>query len=141
MGGGGRGGPRLAFGHRSREKRNRGSSLSCIPLSSLVSSRALSYDRPHPNPPAKIRPVESHAHTFRTSSSGIPFRTGVARPGGVSPAEDERRRLSAVVTADSTSAIVRNHGDANGARLIVILHLSRRFVTTCNKKLVTSKYL
>jgi len=83
MGGGGRGGPRLAFGHRSREKRNRGSSLSYISPPSYPREHYPTID--HTRTLQRKSVVESHAHTFRSSSSGIPFRTDVARQRSLRP--------------------------------------------------------
>lgn len=83
MGEGGRGGPRLAFRHRSREKRNRGSSLSYISPPSYPREHYPTID--HTRSLQRKSVVESHAHTFRTSSSGISFRTGVARRRSLRP--------------------------------------------------------
>lgn len=60
MGGRGRGGPRLAFGHRSREKRNRGSSLSCISPPSYPREHYPTID--HTRTLQRKSVVESHAH-------------------------------------------------------------------------------
>lgn len=92
---------------------------SLVYLSSLVSSRALSYDRPHPNPPAKIRRGIARARA-RIRSVHLPPEFPFGDWRWLADGVSGRRwaaRLSAAVTADSLwDAIVRNHRDASGAR-------------------------
>lgn len=107
----------LARGERDRELLP---SL-LVHLSSLISSRALSYDRDHTRTLQRKSVVESHAHTFVHLPPEFPFGPALLRPTR-SPAEDERLKIVGGGNHRfSTYTIVWNHRDASSK---VMLRLS-----------------